>query len=338
MQKLPDCIRSIYMDKSITDPLLSTKLILDQLDSNPDDKDYIYAWAIIALSNTGNNELVIEYCKKFLPLIQTQECIQSIKSSLIYGYEKLELFDDAMVIRLENMGTSVHPENDMEEIAQIYEKREDWDNAIKYYEMYITQTNENCENETYSQLADIYDKVKDYKNSAKYYEKAAKQICDDSVWLWQNTGRALAIDGKEEEAKFYFQIALKINPQNEMAHYFMGQIYQNTNDVYRAMHHYTEALKIDPYMAIVYNNMAGISLDEDGDIKKAIELLEKAVEVSEDKQFNAQLYLSLSKLNNKICDYDKHEYYKAKWGESLGFPPGFIGSGLETEEEDDDDE
>ncbi len=333
MKHIPDYIKSILDNKSISDYYIKYHLILTGLETHPEDKDYIYAWAISMIADANNYEFTLASCKKFLPLVEENDCISYIRSNLIHCYEKLDKFEEAMKLRLETIATTENPDMEMLNIAEIYEKKEDWTNTIKYYEMYIEECDYNCDSEIFWKLAVIYDKVNEYKKSAKYYEKAAKQDSEDAVWLWLNTGRAIALSGKEDESMFYFQMVLKMKPEEEMGHYYLGQIYQNKNDVYRALHHYTEALNINPKMAIVYNNMAGIFLEEDNNIKKAIEYVLKAVAVSNEPTFTTQLYLSLSKLYNKISDYDHQEFYKIKWLESMGFIPGFATDLSDNEEE-----
>lgn len=89
--------------------------------------------------------------------------------------------------------------------------------------------------------------------------------------------------------------------------------------MYRALHHYTEALKIQPAFPEVYTNLGAISFNENGDIKGAIENIETALQQSPDTNLLITLYLNLSRLYKKISDYDNHEYYKAKMMQAIGF-------------------
>ena len=123
---------------------------------------------------------------------------------------------------------------------------------------------------------------------------------------------------------FYFKMVLKIDPKHDNANYSMGQYYHMKDDIYRALHHYTEALKTNPKMEIVYNNLAAISYHENGNIAEAIENIEKALSVSDNNSnMLVMLYLNLSRLYAKISDYDKQEYYKGKMMEAAGFPTEF---------------
>ena len=78
--------------------------------------------------------------------------------------------------------------------------------------------------------------------------------------------------------------------------------------------------------------MADIYLVEDNNIQKAIEYKLKAVNVSVEPVFTAQLYLSLLGLYNTMGDYDKHEYYKSKWLKMIGADTGIVSDNYDEEE------
>ncbi|MBL0308611.1 MAG: tetratricopeptide repeat protein [Bacteroidetes bacterium] len=160
---------------------------------------------------------------------------------------------------------------------------------------------------------------------------AAISESGESAWDWSMAGRALAMNGENEEAMFYFRVANKIDPKDSMIHYYLGQAYQDLGDQYRALHHYTEALKDRPDFPEVYNNMAALSFNEDGDIKSAIQHLEEALQHDPDDRMKIAVYKSLAQLHHKLANYDQHEYYKGKLLEAIGFP-------VDWEEGDDEEE
>ncbi|MEO8151115.1 MAG: hypothetical protein ABI723_26015 [Bacteroidia bacterium] len=91
------------------------------------------------------------------------------------------------------------------------------------------------------------------------------------------------------------------------------------------MHHYVEALKLKPDYPEVVNNMAAIDYTEHSDINAAIELLDKALQMTVPDQLRTTIYINMIRLHKQIGEYDKQEYYNGKLLESLGFPPGFTG-------------
>ena len=116
---------------------------------------------------------------------------------------------------------------------------------------------------------------------------------------------------------------LEKNPEAADSHFGLGLCYEGMEDHYLAMHHYTETLKLKPGFANALNNIAGIAVNEEGQLKKGIELLEKAIETAEDKNTLTIIYMNLSRVYNKISDYDKADYYKTLYMKSLGFDVDF---------------
>lgn len=324
MQIMPDFIKEIYNANPDNNYLKIAQEILDTLPTHEDYRDEIYGWSSYCFRNSNDLDLIIEKCCEFLPLTKDKKCRAAIERVLIYAYEEKKEFDKALEVRY------MHLEDDNEhgyyylDMANAFKARHDYPNALKYYELYAEAQNYQIDEDELCNIAETYEKVNDYKNAFKYHELAAQYKSYETDPYWVNVGRAMALDKNETEATFYFKMALKINPKNADAHYCLGLLQQEKNNVYRALHHYTEALKIYPNYAAVYNNMAALAYNEEGDIEKAIKNIEKALEVNEDKQLLFLLYQNLAKLYYKISDYDKHEYYKQKMMDQVGFTADFL--------------
>ena len=235
----------------------------------------------------------------------------------------------ALQALIEQLKTEEDPYHTYNDIVELSAKLKDHDSTIKYGLLLIEIGA--VDTEILVHIANAYDAKNDYLHSAKFLEKAARNGNDETSWLWNNAGRALALAGQTDEAMFYFRMVLKLKPDSEMAHYYLGLAYQKKEDVYMALHHYTEALKIKPDFAEVYNNLAAISYHENGSINEAIQNLEKALEANPEPKFLTTLYMNLARVYKSIADYDRHEYYKAKMMQSIGFDTEF-------DEEDEDDE
>lgn len=329
MQQFPVYIRDIYSSKNLATPAEKAQRILDFIPTHEEDKDYLQAWAISAMRQSEDTENVINHCLDFLLHVQTLDCRRYIQGALIEAYEETHQSDKALSMMIERAEEDSFGGSDFKDIALEYKKRNDLPNAILYYERYIA-LQESADAEDYAELAELYNTKRDFKNAAKYFVLAGREESRDADYYWLNVGRALALDEQEDEAMFYFKMSLTINPKDEWAHYYMGQAYQNKKDVYRALHHYTEALKINPDFAAVYNNLCAIAFNEDGDIATAIAHVEKALALDTDEQLLFTLYRNLSLLYKQICDYDKQDYYRRKMMETVGFPVDF-------DIEDDDD-
>jgi tetratricopeptide (TPR) repeat protein len=284
------------------------------------DKDYIYGLSVVFMLNSAPPQLIIDRCEAYLPLVTIPECRASLQSNRIWSYEELGQHDKALALRIEQ--AEEHPRRSYYylELARTYKEQKDNENAIKYYEQYIGLRTDGADTDEYVELAELYEAQKDFKSAAKYHTLAAAWEARFSSDHWRQTGRALSLDGQIDEAMFYFKVALKIDPKDAYAHYYMGHAYGIKKDKYRALHHYTEALKIDPNFAAVHLNLGALEFNEEGDIKKAIAYFETALEKDTTAEFSLILYRNLRNMYKLILDHDKSDYYRGKIFELAGFP------------------
>jgi tetratricopeptide (TPR) repeat protein len=322
MQKFPEYIRDIYSSKDLSTPAEKAQRILDFIPTHEEDKDYLQAWAISTLRQSEDIVNVINHCLDFLPHVHTPDCRRYIQGALIEAYEETHQGDKALSMMIERAEEDSFDGYDFKDIALEYKKNNDLANAILYYERFIGER-KSIEAEEYEEIAELYNTKRDFKNAAKYFVLAGREESQNANYYWLNVGRALTLDGQEEEAMFYFKMAYTINPKNEWAHYYMGQAYQNKKEVYRALHHYAEALKINPDFAGVYNNLCAIADNGEDDIAAAIAPVEKALALNTDKNLLFTLYRNLSLLYKQISDYDKQDYYRRKMMGVVGFPIDF---------------
>ncbi len=293
----------------------------ESLATHPEDKDYLNAYAAIYLEYLRRHEECITHCRAVLPEMKEEECIEDTQRFLVYALKETGKVQEAIEVLKVMAGREKKASFATRDLIELYEKVNDIDNAIKWYEKTAAQGPMDAEE--YNKLYSHYDSKQDYINSIKYMELSARTNTDEGYWAWCNVGRAYALMGKLEEADFYFRMSMKLNPDYEWPHYYLGMSYQNKNDFYRALHHYNEALKRKPQFPEVQNNLASIKFEDDGDVQGAIDLLQKALEEKPEGPIVTTLYLNLSRLYKKIADYDKHEFYKGKMMESLGFPVEF---------------
>ncbi len=320
MTRMPDFIReAIKANQDINDAVLA-QLCLDKLNEYPEDRDFILAYAVIYLFSAKKNEECIALAIEALPGMKIKECINDTNRFLGFAYKANGQQQEVITLKLKELEEADEKDKfaEYEEICEMFDEQGDVDNAIKYYEEYITYSKGNVDSELFEKLAQHYETKKDYKNSAKYFERAAAEISAESYWHWQKTGRALALDGKQEEALFYFKVSHIIKP-DAWTHYFMGTCFHQKGDGYMAMHHYLEALKLKPEFPETVNNIAAFKFENDSDIKGAIEQLEAALKMNPAESFKSLLYANLARIYNLIADYEKHNYYKKKLIEAAGF-------------------
>ena len=318
MQHTPDCIRSWVQQQPETpdyDKLYQQSM--EALSTYPHEREYLLAFAAFFLARANKGAQAIEHCRQYLPALTVAECINDMTHTLTRALEDAGDIEGAIGVLEEHIAKVEDPYHTYIDIMELSVQVKDHDRTIKYGVL-VTQDNF-CDAEVYEWMAQAYEAKKQYVESHDCLVKAAQAVPDSTSWLWSNAGRALALADQVDEAMFYFKMALKINPENEMAHYYMGQSYQNKEDVYRALHHYTEALKLKPDFPEVYNNLAAISYHENSNISEAISNLEKALQASPDKNLLTRLYINLVRLYKSIADYEREEYYKDKMMEALGF-------------------
>ena len=93
-----------------------------------------------------------------------------------------------------------------------------------------------------------------------------------------NLGAALYELGKNEEALFHHEEALRINPASFQAHFNMANILAFQGKRAEAIYHYEEAIKLNRNYLKAHRNL-GTALALDGRFKEAIEHYKKAIEI-----------------------------------------------------------
>ena len=321
MNYVPNYLVNFIQSNKPCEDMEQHRLLLALQPEKEADIDYIYALAVSVISHSAPDQLIIDQCEAFLPLIKTPECRRSLQSIRIWKYEELKQHEKALALRLEQAEEHIdYCKIYYHRLAKAYMALNDNENALKYYVYYSKLENDELDTNEFQEIAELYENAKDFKNSAKYHEKAAIWESRFSADDWQMTGRALALDGQIDEAMFNFKVSLKIEPNDAYSHYFMGKCYQDKKDKYRALHHYTQALKIDPEFAAVHLNIGAMEFNEEGDIKTAIECFEKAIDLDTEGEFLLILYRNLGNLYKQVLDFDKSQYYQGKIFELAGFP------------------
>ena len=330
IQEFSEFYRDIILDKTLGYTAKADKM-LSELDSYTGrDREELLSDAFGFLLRDKEYDRVIDYSSKYIATITIDQYIDQIYRDWFTALEDSGRIEEAIALRkLRQLGKEGGIYDD---IAEAYERIGDIDNALLYYDKYLKEEDGYMDTDDMIKIANFYEAKGDLLSSARYLSIAAIKECEDSGFLFQNTGRALAMAGKPDEAMKYFEVALLLNPESENTHYCMGQVYQEKGDQYRAMHHYTEVLKINPFNPMVHNNLGALSFNEDGDIKGAIEKIEAALLMNPDDQLKLTMHVNLSRLYYKISDYDNHNIHKRKIFEAAGFGD-FI-----TEEDDDEEE
>lgn len=216
------------------------------------------------------------------------------------------------------------------ELATLYENKFDYDAALAVYDYLDKECFADIRESMYHYKGVCYYRKKEYEKALECFQTSLEMSSDDvDEELTENIGACFLNMKNYTEAFSWFRKSLEINPQSADAHYGLGLCYQQTNDSYRAMHHYFEAVKIRPDFTDAYNNIAAVTINQEGDYKAGIEMLKKAIDTCTDKKSLTIVYLNLTHVYKRLREFTLADYYKAEYMKSLGFDVSF--------EEDDDD-
>ena len=333
LDSTPDYIHDIYRspDETLTNDAKAA-MFMQLIDTHPQDKDYLLAWVNLMLWYDKKYDECIAHAQQTILQMTNSECIAYSYETWARCLERLEQPEEA--VKIKEMALPFKKEGDwhlITTLAEDYEALGDTENQIKYLELLAADPDDDDERH-FEKLAELYEDKGDNNNAAKHYSRLIRFHCDRHTWAISNFGRLLAIEGKNKEAIVQLKFCLFLDPDNLNAHYHLADIYEADGDTYLALHHYYETLRLRPDFAFVYVRLGALAFNSEGDIPEAITHMEKALELNTNPEITKTIYLNLSRLYDKIKDFDKHEYYKAKWAESLGLPPGFVGNLGDDEE------
>lgn len=120
-----------------------------------------------------------------------------------------------------------------------------------------------------------------YEEAAAKFKEALKSLPNDERVL-NGLGLALMKMGNYRESEEYLRKLVRIN-NDKLYRTNLGNLYFRSGRIDKAIEIYQEVLKEDPQYYNALNNLARCYMEK-GDYEKARELLEKAIEVDQDKK------------------------------------------------------
>jgi|GEM_PF-2416571 len=146
-----------------------------------------------------------------------------------------------------------------------------------------------------------------YENANNYILKYKKIIKND-YQLNFYSGAILNALKKYEDAKAYFENAIKLFPYFSSAYYNLGNAKLNNGELENAIYIYEKLLKFNPTYKPAYNNLATAYIQKE-EIDKAMVILNNGLKLDKNEK-----YLNY---NLALCYYIKKEYFNAQ--ETLDF-------------------
>ena len=163
------------------------------------------------------------------------------------------------------------------------------------------------EKDALAELKKIRDELKNVKNEneneklkkQKQYNKQSKILTAEEYF---QKGNIASENEEHNEAIFYYQKSIEINPQHDYAYNNMGFVYDNKGNYNKAIECYQKSIEINPQYNEAYYNM-GFAYQNKGNYNRAIECYEKSIEI--DPQYD-NAYLNMG-----VAYFNKGNYNKA---------------------------
>jgi tetratricopeptide (TPR) repeat protein len=152
-------------------------------------------------------------------------------------------------------------------MGQILSDEGDQDEAINYLIDALRWNSKNAW--ALLMMGNIFAKFKeDIPTAMKYYDQALIANPNDNIAI-NNIGANLMRQGKLEEAKKYFNEALKINSNYPNTHFSLGMIAETENDFYKAFESTIQAIRFNKNKDILYQNS----------VRQAFEIAKKIISI-----------------------------------------------------------
>lgn len=178
-------------------------------------------------------------------------------------------------------------------------------------------------------LVEIYEKLGDFKSAAPYVhlylEDWSRDVNSGKGYLnYANLGtmlHRLAMAGEFENVIRMGKERLALYPDSAFINFLVGQSYLSLKDELRALHYFTQALKLHPKYPEIYVNLGAFYWNERMDFPTAIDYMLKAAEAcGDDPDYNkllTKVYQNLANLYKIVHDLDNAGEYRRKQFEAM---------------------
>lgn len=176
-----------------------------------------------------------------------------------------------------NAAITMFPKNDLAyyHMADIYVKKRDYENAIKYLEKYLYLRPDSLEMRI--KTAKVYEKIGDRKK-AIYNYKYATELAPRRPLNYYMLAVLFEREGNLEEALHFYMKEIQVNPSYAPAYNSIGNYYLNKGQLNLAITNYTKAVTYHKSYAQAYNNL-GIAFAQAGQLHRAIKHFKGALSI-----------------------------------------------------------
>ncbi|OGX35709.1 MAG: hypothetical protein A3C36_03140 [Omnitrophica WOR_2 bacterium RIFCSPHIGHO2_02_FULL_52_10] len=140
-----------------------------------------------------------------------------------------------------------------------------------------------------------------WNNDISFYKKMLLHAPASSR-LYNNLAKAYHDAGRDKELIDLLKSALALDPNNILAYNNLGNAYKEAGNYAEAKRCYLKAIEMDPTHAGPYYNLSTIYADVDNNVAGAIELLNKALELS---PYFSKTYNKLGQIYLQQGEHDK---------------------------------
>ncbi|MFP4497017.1 MAG: tetratricopeptide repeat protein [Vulcanimicrobiota bacterium] len=264
---------------------------------DPEFTEALYHLGLTALRLNLLKEAV-EYMEKY---IETEESVKpEVYKNLAFAFAQLNNYSKAL--KMCNQYLSIEPDDPeiYELMGGLYSQKEIWNKALKHFKktLELNPNSSHC----HFNLAWAYENLEKNSEAVEEYKKAI-QLNPDFADAYSNLAMLYSEMDKPNEAVVIFEKALEIKPGDLNLLNNLGWFFTNMNKYNDALKVYRRALKLAPDSAMVHNNL-GIVYMKKGEVKKAREKLNLALQLSEvdDTAAVSHFFLGKIELQQKNTD------------------------------------
>ncbi len=200
--------------------------------------------------------------------------------------DELALMELKAVSNIGQFGTYVQEVPFRQNIAELYDRFNQQEEALKEYLLLAKKDSENPEN--FFKIGRLFEARNRTDRAASFYKKAV-DLDNNHAQALGRLGILLYRSKRPAEALKYLDGAIKRNSENYEAHYYRGKIQKELGDKNAAISAFERASKSPEFKtkALLERGATMLKL---GEVDRAIPELERAVRSAEDESSNEALY------------------------------------------------